>query len=91
MKFMGHKARTWLEGLLMALIVGALGFAADNVSLLLQDRRAFYAGLAAVSLAVAKAYVQARYTTPPDIKERIQEGSFPERRDLSVRQERTAE
>lgn len=86
---MGHKAKTWLEGMLGGLVVVLLGYAAENASLLFGDRRAFYAGLTAAAFAAAKGYVAARYATPPDIKEQIETGEFPERRDLATRQVRT--
>ena len=88
-KAMGHKAKTWMEGLLGGLAVVLLGYASENASLLFGDRKAFLVGLTAVALAAAKGYVVARYATPPDIKEKIETGEFPERRDLVTRQQRT--
>jgi hypothetical protein len=80
-KLMGHKARTWLEGLLVAVGIGLLGYAAENAALLFgADRSTLYAGLAASALMAAKGYVAARYATPPDVQERvrkIQTGELP--------------
>lgn len=86
-KAMGHKARTWMEGLLVGVVIAVLGYVADNATLLFGgDRSVLYAGIMGAALAAAKGYVAARYATPPDIKEKIETGEFPERRDLSTRQ-----
>ena len=89
---MGHKVKTWAEGLLVAVVIGLLGYVAENASLVFDaDKSTLYAGALATALAVARGYVAARYATPPDVKEKIEEGTFPERRDLSTRQERVAD
>lgn len=76
-KLMGHRAKTWIEGLLVAVAVGLLGYVADNAALLFgaADRKALYAGIITTALAAARGYVAARYAIPPDVKEALDKTS----------------